>query len=374
MTDDNTPAKPNSYNIGIAGAGLMGRLLALELHLRGHTVTIFDKDHKHGEGSCSMTAAGLLTPFGEVDSAEPLIINMGRYSLSRWPNILSQLKQPVFFQQKGSLMIAHHQDQAEFNRYHHYLTTKLNDSTAYQLIDGAELANLEPQLEHRFNQAYYFPIEGQLSTSELFAALTTTLNQLKIEWHPLTVVTKLTSGLIECGSQSHEFDWVLDCRGLGAKDDWRELRGVRGEIIWLHAPNIHLQRPIRLMHPRYPIYITPRPGNTYLVGASRIESDDMSQISLQTSLELLSAAYSLDPGFAEARVIKTAVNCRPALPNNLPCIYHSEGLVRINGLYRHGYLLAPAIADDVCELIDNGASKCQFSEIIRGVHDHCNFA
>ena len=116
------------------------------------------------------------------------------------------------------------------------------------------------------------------------------------------------------------FDMVLDCRGLGAKSAFQDLRSVRGELIWLHAPDVNMTRPIRFLHPRYNLYIAPRPKHIYLIGASEIESDDMSHITVRTTLELLTAAYSVHPGFAEAQIIKTVTQCRPTLSHHLPKI------------------------------------------------------
>jgi glycine oxidase len=81
------------------------------------------------------------------------------------------------------------------------------------------------------------------------------------------------------------------------------------------------------------------------VGASEIESEDRSPVSLRTTLELLSAAHSILPELAEARIIHSESNLRPALPDNLPRLETSPGITRINGLFRHGWLIAPALVE-----------------------------
>ena len=48
--------------------------------------------------------------------------------------------------------------------------------------------------------------------------------------------------------------------GLGARQDWKDLRGVRGEVVRLYAPDVTLQRPTRLVHPATPS--TWRPNKT----------------------------------------------------------------------------------------------------------------
>ena len=131
----------------------------------------------------------------------------------------------------------------------------------------------------------------------------------------------------------------------GRRTQLAKLRGVRGEVVWLHAPGVTLQRPVRLMHPRHRVYLVPRPGDVIVVGASEIESEDRSPVSLRSAVELMAAAHSVLPGLAEARVVQMDTNLRPALPDHRPHIAHEPGLLRINGLFRHGWLLAPALAE-----------------------------
>ena len=60
---------------------------------------------------------------------------------------------------------------------------------------------------------------------------------------------------------------------------------------------------------------------------------------------LLSAAYSVHPGFAEAHIVETVTNLRPAFMDNAPKVRYKDGLIQLNGLYRHGYLLTPRIVE-----------------------------
>ena len=69
-------------------------------------------------------------------------------------------------------------------------------------------------------------------------------------------------------------------------------------------------------------------------------------MSLRTAVELMAAAHSAVPELAEARIVHLEANLRPALPDNEPRIDQSDGLLRINGLFRHGWLLAPALVQD----------------------------
>jgi glycine oxidase len=128
-------------------------------------------------------------------------------------------------------------------------------------------------------------------------------------------------------------------------------------VIRVHTPDVVLNRPVRLLHPRYPIYIAPKPDGNFVIGATQIETEDSSPISVRSALELLSALYSVHPVFGEARIIEMASQCRPALPDNLPEIrWDGDKLIQVNGLFRHGFLIAPAVADAVMTLIAHALS------------------
>jgi len=196
------------------------------------------------------------------------------------------------------------------------------------------------------SKAFYIPHEGQVDAQKFMKASSDYLLAHKdVTWHQESKVMDVSIGTIFTNNIVKEFDWVFDTRGLGAKEV-DNLRGVRGEVFWLDAPEVNISRPTRMLHPRYKIYIVPRPNNRYIIGATEIESEDKSPMSVRSSLELLSAVYSVHSGFAEARIVNMLTNCRPTLRDNLPKIEQYDRLTRINGLYRHGYLLAPAIVEE----------------------------
>ncbi len=129
---------------------------------------------------------------------------------------------------------------------------------------------------------------------------------------------------------------------------------MKGEIAVLETREIKFERPVRLLHPRWPLYIVPRGDGRFLIGATQIESEDQ-HVSARGVLELLTAAYALHPAFAEARVLEIGVGLRPAFPDNLPRIQVNGEKIAVNGLYRHGFLLAPALAELTLNYVLHGA-------------------
>ncbi|HEX2013320.1 MAG TPA: FAD-dependent oxidoreductase [Roseateles sp.] len=185
------------------------------------------------------------------------------------------------------------------------------------------------------------PCEGLIHPVEAMRALRTDATR----WHWGRRVEQVRPGALHFGTGAATLrcDWAIDCRGLGARPPL-PLRGVRGEVAVLDLPGHGLRRPLRLLHPRHRgVYLVPRSESELIVGASEIESEDRSPVSLQSAVELMAAAHSLLPALAEARITRLDRNLRPALPDNLPFTHLEPGLMRLNGLYRHGWLLAPAL-------------------------------
>lgn len=337
----------------ILGAGLMGRLLGVSLARQGHRVEMVDAGSEQGDTSAARVAAAMLAPLAESAITETPVVAMGQYSTARWKELLAELQQEVFFQQSGTLILWHRQDAPEAQRFSGMLAQtvkRLPTLPAPQSLDSAAIARLEPDLQQRFHQGLYLPDEGQLDNRQLLAALLVELDALgiNVRWEtPMSIAEARTW-------QAEHGGWVLDCRGLGSQGQWQKpsenLRGVRGEVVRLHAPDVHLSRPTRLLHPRYPIYIAPKPGGIFVIGATEIETQDLSPASVRSTLELLSAAYAVHPGFGEGRILELCSQCRPTLPDNLPAVIEAgPQMLQINGLYRHGFLIAPAIHDCVLE-------------------------
>ncbi|MDX9873447.1 MAG: FAD-dependent oxidoreductase [Spongiibacteraceae bacterium] len=331
--------------VGIAGAGLMGRLLAWQLLRQGHTVELFDADQRDGDVAAARVAAAMLAPYSEAVACEREIFDWGRDAVVRWPQLLAELATdagpPVWFRHAGSIVVAHRADRATLHHFNAHLRQRAPDALAdVRWLDRSELQALEPELSG-FSEATFLADEGTLDNHQLLARLAEAIEVRGGIWHPQTPVESVAPGELRLADRTLTFDLAIDTRGLGARQQLPGLRGVRGEVLWVRAPDVQLQRPVRLMHPRYQLYIAPKSDSVYVIGATEIESDSMAPITVRSSLELLSALYSVHSGFAEAEILHSYANCRPAFADNLPRIEVGAGLLRVNGLYRHGYLLGP---------------------------------
>lgn len=347
-----------SLSFAIAGAGLLGRLLAWRLLLLGHRVHLFEEGHFHQPRSAAHTAAAMISPLSEVVVSERSIYTQGMNSLCIWPRWLAELNAPekraVHYHAPGSLVVAHPADMAELEQFYRDLSFHLGADNNARWLNRAELRKCEPDIASQFECALYLPDEAYLDNRHLLERLHEEIIAAGGECHEQSAVT--FEPVARCnGKVLSQFACVFDCRGVGARQSQHNLRGVRGEVLWVHTDEVRLHHPIRLMHPRYKLYIVPKPDNRFIIGATEIESQDRSPVSVQSMLELCSALYTLNSAFAEARILELDANLRPSYWHNLPRIEHerlvdagqTQNIVRINGLYRHGYLLAPTLVEDV---------------------------
>jgi glycine oxidase len=324
--------------VTIIGAGIAGAWQALLFAQAGHHVTLHEKSDAAMMLSTSHWAGGMLAPFCESEIAEPVISRLGLRSLDLWREVLPDT--PF----NGSLVVAHARDRNDYERF-----AKL--TSGHRRLDAAELAALEPSLQGRFRDALFFASEGHVEPRRVLPKL-----------HEKIVAA---GGTIRFGSEVDADDLdglVIDCRGLAARGAQSELRGVKGEMILVETDEVQLARPVRLIHPRWPLYVIPRENNLFMLGATSIEAEDTG-VSVRSALELLGAAYAVHPAFAEARIVEFGSGLRPAYPDNLPRIAIEDERISVNGLYRHGFLIAPALAELTLNYvargqIDNEVMRC----------------
>ena len=318
-------AKPT---IIVIGAGVAGLTSALELADRGLGVEVVERGRALGEGSCSWMAGGMLAPWCERATTEPEVAEWGAPSIDWWAERFPETVR------KGSLVVAQPRDLPDLTRF-------AQRTERFDWLDADGIAELEPDLGGRFRRALFFADEAHLDPRRALAALARRLQDRGVA---------IRFG-VELAPQDAPADIVVDCRGLAARDALPDLRGVRGEMVVVRAPDVSLQRPVRLLHPRIPLYIVPRGNGLFMIGATMIESERRGPVSVRSAVELLNAAYALHPAFGEAEIVELGADLRPAFPDNLPDVRRSGHVLHANGLFRHGFLLAPALARRTAEAV-----------------------
>lgn len=329
--------------IGIVGSGIVGRLIAWHLCQRNYEVHIFTKGSTQSEDACSSIAAGMISPFAELPILPLSWHKLGLTALKWWPKILSTLPGHVYYRDQGTLVICSPSQKALLQHYIAQIKHKVPD-ISISILNERELQKIEPALCGKIGCHL---MDAQISPAELFLAMNNYFLNKQVAWYPFQQVHTITAKKIISDKGYYEFDKIIDCRGIGAKNVIPTLRGVRGEIIFCHAPRVDLLHTIRLLHPRFPCYIVPMENKKFALGASQIESESTAAITMQSAVELMSQALLVHPGFHDANIIQMQAACRPTMPNHLPYLQSEEGVSMLNGMFRHGFMLAPALTSEL---------------------------
>ena len=295
----------------VLGSGVAGLCVATLLAERGEAVEIITQPDCR---AASHWAGGMLAPWCEAESAPPEVIEWGQHAAGWWAKRVEGVVQ------QGTLVVAPPRDSRELTRF----------ASMTQQHQWVAPGDVEPALENRFARGLFFAREAHLDPRRALQQLQDRLKEAGVPFH---------SG--QPGGK------IIDCRGIHAADQQPALRAVRGEMVILHTPDICLSRPVRLLHPRFPCYLVPRAHGRFMLGATMVASHDSSPSSAKAMMELLSAAYSLHPALAEARIVESGTGLRPAYRQNLPEVRYENGRFSLNGLYRHGFLLAPIMAENL---------------------------
>ncbi len=322
-------------NILVVGAGITGLWQAVMLAGDGHRVTLIDRSAKPFADAASRLAGAMLAPFCESESAEPLIADLASGSIGLWQQAFPATVQ------NGSLVIAAPRDLPELGRF-------ARMTSHFETLDADRIGALEPALAGRFGQGLFYPSEAHV---EPFSAMSALLDRAQ------RAGAQIEFGTEWDGSLPSEYDHVIDCRGIGAKSQLSGLRGVRGEMLVIETDEIALSRPVRLLHPRFPLYAVPWSDHRFMIGATVIESGDRGPATVRSALDLLGLAYTLHPAFGEARIVSFGADVRPSFPDNLPKIVLRGRHILVNGMYRHGFLLAPVLAALTAHYIKGGTKR-----------------
>ncbi len=325
----------SKLDITIVGAGIFGLWQAYEMARRGHAVTLREAMPEAESGGSSRFAGAMLAPYCEAESAPEVVKQLGLEGLELWKAAFSHVTQ------RGSLVVAGARDMTELRRF-------ARMTEGHRTVDQAEIGELEPDLAGRFGSGLFFPTEGHVSTRQALAALRAELRRLGAtlifgEPVPDPVWMAASSGNV-----------LIDCRGIAARDDLDNLRGVRGEMAVVRAADVRLSRPVRLLHPRFPLYVVPWGDDTYMIGATVIEREDFGAVTVRSALDLLGTAYALHPAFGEAEILELSAGVRPAFPDNVPRVVIKGRRLLVNGAFRHGYLMSPTMARITADLLETG--------------------
>src|SRR6267142_39622 len=346
------------FDVAIAGGGVIGAAIALDLSRAGLRVGLFDRQQPGQEASWA--SAGILSPAPE-NSATVAMVPLAKASLSLYPEFIAQVEEisgkSTGFRAKGTLeALFSHDTKAELSTIialHHGLGLKAEP------LRAEDARELEPALSEEVEAAVLRPDECSVDNRALTNAVLhaakrsgaeiTSGNGANAIWregdrcrglilHDGKVEAKWT--IVAAGSFSAAIE------GVAA---YAPVRPAKGQMVALRAEDLEIERVLWSEH----IYLVPRNDGRILAGAT-VEYVGFDKRTTAGGVEkILSAAIELAPRLANARIEETWAGLRPDSPDHLPILGPAdlEGLLMATGHFRSGILLTPITARLIREWI-----------------------
>src|SRR6266446_5523560 len=346
------------FDVAIAGGGIIGGAIALELARAGLRVGVFDRQQPGQEASWA--SAGILSPAPE-NPGMIAMVPLGKASLSLYPEFIARVEEisgkSAGFRPKGTLEALFSRDaKAELSTIialHHGLGLKAEP------LRAEDARELEPALSEEVEAAVLRPEEASVDSRALTAALLEAAQRSGAEIFPGNAAKairregNLCRGLV-LQNENVEAKWTIIAAGcfsaaIEGIAPYAPVRPAKGQIVALRADDLKMERVLWSEK----IYLVPRNDGRIVAGAT-VEYAGFDKRTTAGGIEkILSAAIELAPGLANARIEETWAGLRPDSADHLPILGPTDmdGLLMATGHFRSGILLTPITARLVREWI-----------------------
>jgi glycine oxidase len=346
------------FDVVIAGGGVIGGAIALELARAGLSVAVFDRQQPGQEASWA--SAGILSPAPENPGVVSMV-PLGKASMSLYPEFVAQVEEisgaSVGFRPKGTLeALFSHDTKAELSTIialHHGLGLKAEP------LRAEDARELEPSLSEEVEAAVFRPEEASIDNRALTAAILQAAKRRGAEIFSGDGAKAIWREGHRCAglvlqNEKVEADWTIIAAGCFSATiegiaPYASVRPAKGQMAALRADEVKIERVLWSEK----IYLVPRNDGRILAGATVEHAGFDKRVTAGGIEKILSAAIDLAPGLANARIEETWAGLRPDSPDHLPILGPTDvdGLLMATGHFRSGILLTPVTARLIREWI-----------------------
>lgn len=351
-----------SFDVAVAGGGIIGGAVAWELARAGRRVVLLDRQEPGQEASWA--AGGILSPSFEVPEVVALV-PLGRASLALYPEFVAAVESATGhatgFRQDPGLQVFFG-DGAE--RARDTLVTAHNAAgLPSRAISVAEARKLEPSLNPAIAAAALLPEEGRVDSRLLTAAVLEAGRRAGVEIRTGTAVSGLVleggrcGGVVSGGDRIVAKDVVIAagcfCTQIENVSRYAPTRPARGQMVALRSNQVKLGRVIASARG----YIIPREDGRLIAGSTLEDAGFEKAVTPEGLQRILATAIEIAPELSGAAVVETWSGLRPDSPDHLPILGPTdvEGLWMATGHFRNGILLAPITARLMREWLEKKA-------------------
>ncbi len=361
-----------SKQIAIIGAGVIGLSAAFECLRRGHHVTVLEKGVCGGQASGA--AAGMLAPYSEnAEGADPFF-KLCHASLKLYPDWAAEVKKSsgmaFEYVQSGSLNVVFHE--ADLLALETRKIWQNEHGADAEIIEGAALERMEPNLSREVAAALHYPAESHLYAPDYVKALEIACKKLgaDIYEHAADIqIDPSEDGVLirftrEQSAFSVQADELILCTGAWTQE-WETIFGarlpvqpIRGQICaYKNAPSF------QHMVFGYQGYLVQKENGSLVCGASEDLAGFDDTITDKGIGRLLKWSRKLCPDIREEQLYHKWAGLRPSTPDGRPYIGRLSKARRVviaAGHYRNGILLSPVTAYMTADLIEGKEERWDF--------------
>jgi glycine oxidase len=346
------------FDVAIAGGGVIGGSIAMELARTGLRVAVFDRQ-KPGQ-EASWASAGIISPAPE-NPGMFATVELGKKSAALYPEFVALVEeisgQSVGFRPKGTLeALFSHDTKAQLSTIiavHHGLGLKAEP------LRAEDARELEPALSEEIEAAVLRPEEASIDNRALTAAVLVAAERSGAQFFPGSSVKAIWREGHRCRglvlqSEKVEAKWTIIAAGcfsgtIEGAAAYAPVRPAKGQMAALRADDLKMERVLWSEK----IYLVPRNDGRILAGATVEYAGFDKRVTAGGLEKILSAAIELAPGLKNARLEETWAGLRPDSPDHLPILGPTDldGLLMATGHFRSGILLTPITARLIREWI-----------------------
>jgi glycine oxidase len=347
-----------TFDVAIAGAGLIGGSIALELARAGLRVGVFDRGEPGREASWA--SAGILSPAPENPGAIPMV-PLGKASLALYPEFVALVEeisgQSVGFRPKGTLEALFSadavRDLSTLIALHHGLGLKAEP------LGGEDARELEPGLSPDVEAAALRLEEASVDNRALTQAVLQAAQSSGVELLAGQAVQGIWREGGRCAglrldAEKVSAKWTVVSAGcfssqIEGMQAYAPVQPAKGQIIALRQDKLKIERVLWSEK----VYLVPRNDGRIIAGATTEYVGFDKHFTAGGLEKIVAAAIELAPSLAEARIEETWAGLRPDSPDHLPILGPAdlEGLLVATGHFRSGVLLTPITAQLMREWI-----------------------
>jgi glycine oxidase len=347
-----------NFEVIIAGGGLIGGAIALELALAGLRVAIFEQGDPGREASWA--GAGILSPAPENPATIPLV-PLGKASMALYPEFVARVEelsgQDVGFRAKGTLEAFFSRDAARGLSTH--VALHHGWGLKAEAISAEDARQLEPALSPELKAAVLRPDEASVDNRSLTHAVLEAARKKGVEIFAQREVQGIWREKQRCmglllKDERVSADWTVIaagsfCAKIAGIGAYAPVRPAKGQMISLRDDRTKIERVLWSDK----IYLVPRNDGRILAGASVEYVGFDKNVTAGALEQMLSSALELAPDLANARIDETWAGLRPDSPDHLPILGPTDidGLLIATGHFRSGILLTPVTAQLICEWV-----------------------